>query len=113
MKNRLSIIAAAAIAFCFVVASHPAAAADDQAAQTKQVTTKQVTTKKVVTHKRHHVAKVVRQEAPYSRLEPYRSSGFVGDYPGDCARQRAGGECVVDLGYGRCVSCSIGGGGRR
>jgi len=106
MKNRFYlVIGAAAIAFSVALANQPASA-DDQA----PAATKQVTTKKVITHKHHHTAKVV-QKSPYSHLEPYRSSGFVGDYPGDCARQQAGGECVIDLGYGRCVSCSIGGGG--
>jgi hypothetical protein len=107
MKKRLClIIGAAAIAFSVALASQPASA-DDPA---PQATTKQVTTKKVVIHKRHHDAKVV-QKSPYSHLEPYRSSGFVGDYPGDCAKRRAAGECMIDLGYGRCESCSIGGGG--
>jgi hypothetical protein len=112
MKNFCFMIGAAAIAFNFAVASHPASAADDQATPTttKQSTAQQVTTKKVVHPKRHGV-KVVRPQSPYSRLEPYRSSGFVGEYPGDCAAQRANGQCMIDLGYGRCVSCSVGGGG--
>ena len=45
------------------------------------------------------------------RLEAFRSHGFVGSYPGEYARQRAAGECVIDLGYGRWESCHVGGGG--
>ena len=74
--------------------------------------TKVTTTKKrVVVHKkRHHVA---RRQSRYPELEPYRSNGFVGEFPGSCAYDRAAGRCMIDLGYGRCVQCDIGGGGGR
>jgi hypothetical protein len=61
-------------------------------------------------HKRH-VAK--RYPSAYPELEPYRSSGFIGQFPGSCAYDRAAGRCMIDLGYGRCMPCEIGGGGGR
>lgn len=73
--------------------------------------TKVVTVKKK--HKRHvarHV--VVRPRSAYPGLEPYRSFGFRGEFPGSCAYDRAAGNCMIDLGYGRCVPCDQGGGGR-
>ncbi len=45
----------------------------------------------------------------YRSLEPYRSMDFRGEFPGNCAVERAAGECMIDLGYGRCESCSVGG----
>jgi hypothetical protein len=67
------------------------------------------TTKKIVVHKKRYVAKHHRK---YEKLEPYRSSGFIGEFPGSCAYDRAAGTCMIDLGYGRCVPCSQAGGGR-
>jgi len=58
---------------------------------------------KLITHKRHKV-----HRPPYSRLEQYRSSDFVGQFPGSCAYDRAAGACMIDLGYGRCMPCSSG-----
>jgi hypothetical protein len=75
---------------------------------TAQDTVTVKTTKKK--HKRH-VAE--RYQRAYPELEPYRSSGFVGQFPGSCAYDRAAGRCMIDLGYGRCVSCDMGGGGGR
>jgi hypothetical protein len=49
------------------------------------------------------------RRAYYRSLEPYRSMDFRGEFPGNCAVQRAAGECMIDLGYGRCESCSVGG----
>jgi hypothetical protein len=72
--------------------------------------TKVVTVKKK--HKRHVARHVVRQLSAYPELEPYRSYGFRGEFPGSCAYDRAAGRCMIDLGYGRCVQCEIGGGGR-
>jgi hypothetical protein len=66
-------------------------------------------TKKIVVHKKRHVTKHHRQ---YEELEPYRSNGFIGEFPGSCAYDRAAGNCMIDLGYGRCVSCDTPGGGR-
>jgi hypothetical protein len=63
----------------------------------------------VVVHRRH----VVRSRSAYPELEPYRSNGFKGEFPGSCAYDRAAGNCMIDLGYGRCEPCSIGGGGGR
>jgi hypothetical protein len=61
-------------------------------------------------HKSHH-AKHAKAQNPYAELEPYRSLGFIGPYPGDYARMKATGNCVIDLGYGRSMSCDQGGGG--
>jgi hypothetical protein len=58
---------------------------------------------------KHHV---VRPRSAYPELEPYRSNGFIGEFPGSCAYDRAAGNCMIDLGYGRCMPCSIGDGGR-
>jgi hypothetical protein len=54
-----------------------------------------------------------RPQSAYPQLEPFRSSGFIGPFPGSCAYDRAAGNCMMDLGYGRCVPCDIGGGGGR
>jgi hypothetical protein len=51
----------------------------------------------------------VKANNPYKNLEPYRSMGFIGTYPGEYARLKASGECVIDLGYGRWESCNVGG----
>ncbi|HEX5508829.1 MAG TPA: hypothetical protein VFX37_10030 [Pseudolabrys sp.] len=68
-------------------------------------------------HAHHRVhARVYSEYSPeaarrayYQSLEPYRSMDFRGEFPGNCAVQRAAGECMIDLGYGRCESCSVGG----
>ena len=74
--------------------------------------TKVVTVKKKQKHKRHVARHTVRQRSAYPELEPYRSYGFIGEFPGSCAYDRAAGNCRIDLGYGRCVPCDYGGGGR-
>ena len=103
MPTRIWLFAfAAAIVFSFATPTF-AAPAEDQA----PVVTKK-TSKKTAHHKRH--AKPVYRSA-YPELEPYRSSGFVGQFPGACAYDRAAGRCMIDLGYGRCMPCDIGGGG--
>lgn len=63
-------------------------------------------------HKRHVAKHRTRQDSAYPALEPFRSSGFIGRFPGSCAYDRAAGRCMIDLGYGRCMPCEIGGGGR-
>jgi hypothetical protein len=73
---------------------------------------KVVTVKKKQKHKRHTSRHVARYRSAYPELEPYRSNGFIGEFPGSCAYDRAAGRCMIDLGYGRCVQCDIGGGGR-
>jgi len=106
MPNRFcAFVLAAAIAFSFA-APILAAPADDRA----PVVTKK-TAKKTVHHKRHAKHVAVYRSA-YPALEPYRSSGFIGSFPGACAYDRAAGRCMIDLGYGRCMPCEIGGGGR-
>lgn len=63
-------------------------------------------------HKSHHTKHAKAHRAnPYADLEPYRSFGFIGPYPGDYASRKAAGECVIDLGYGRWMSCDQSGGG--
>ena len=104
MRNRLCLsIVAAAIALSFAA---PSFAASEQA----QVVTKK-TVKKTVHHRRH-ARNVTVYRSAYPELEPYRSSGFIGQFPGSCAYDRAAGRCMMDMGYGRCVPCEIGGGGR-
>lgn len=65
-------------------------------------------------YKAHHTkqahAKAVK---PYADLERFRSMDFIGPYPGDYAARKAVGDCVIDLGYGRSMSCEQGGGGGR
>jgi hypothetical protein len=101
MKTRLIFtIAAAAMALAIAVPAQPSFA------DSTNVTT---TTKKVVVHKKRHIVKHHRK---YEALEPYRSSGFIGEFPGSCAYDRAAGNCMIDLGYGRCVPCDQPGGGR-
>lgn len=112
-----------AIAFGAVIAvTAPAAASDDGTG---------VTSGKIVRHKqvehlhmkhlhmKHMHARRTRahpenssdagRNAYYRSLEPYRSMDFKGEFPGNCAVQRAAGECMIDLGYGRCESCNSGG----
>jgi hypothetical protein len=104
MKIRIGLfVVAAALAFA-VAAPAPAAFADN----TAKVTT---TKKKIVVHRKRHVAK--RRGPAYPELEPYRSFGFIGKFPGSCAYDRAAGRCMIDLGYGRCVPCNVGDGGGR
>lgn len=62
-----------------------------------------------VGHKSSHAKHRRIAKNPYADLEPYRSMGFIGAYPGEYARRRAAGECVDDLGYGRWASCDAGG----
>jgi hypothetical protein len=62
-------------------------------------------------HKSHHAKHAKAKANPWAALEPYRSMDFVGDYPGDYAARKALGQCVIDLGYGRWMSCDQGGGG--
>ena len=105
MPNLVYLFAfAAVIAFSFATTTF-AATAEDQA----PVVTKK-TTKKNAHHKRHAKRATVYRSA-YPELEPYRSSGFIGQFPGACAYDRAAGRCMIDLGYGRCMPCDIGGGG--
>jgi hypothetical protein len=47
----------------------------------------------------------------HHQFEPFRSMDFKGKYPGNYASRKAAGDCVIDLGYGRWMSCDIGGGG--
>jgi hypothetical protein len=62
---------------------------------------------KTVHHVKHHRAQAqTRAKDSYAALEPYRSMGFVGAYPGEYARRRAAGDCVFDLGYGRFEYCN-------
>ena len=80
-------------------------------ARAQDATKVTATKKKIVVHKKRH--RVARRHSRYPELEPYRSNGFVGEFPGSCAYDRAAGRCMIDLGYGRCVQCEIGGGGGR
>ncbi|MGC1467302.1 MAG: hypothetical protein WA792_16400 [Pseudolabrys sp.] len=119
----VGLLCAGAIAFGAVIAvTAPAAASDDGTG---------VTSGKIVRHKqvehvhmkhlhmKHVHAGHMRahpenssgagRNAYYRSLEPYRSMDFKGEFPGNCAVQRAAGECMIDLGYGRCESCSVGG----
>jgi len=81
--------------FCAVITAIPIPLsptfAQDRTAETK-----------VVTHKWQ------KHRRSESRLEQYRSSDFVGQFPGSCAYDRAAGSCMIDLGYGRCMPCSSG-----
>jgi hypothetical protein len=52
--------------------------------------------------------RIAPSPSPYGHLERYRSLGFKGEYPGDCAYMRASGRCMIDLGYGRCEPCDMG-----
>jgi hypothetical protein len=107
MPNRLCLsILAAAIAFSFAAPTF-AAPADDQA----PIVTKK--TAKKPAHHKHHAKRGTVYRSRYPELEPYRSSGFIGEFPGSCAYDRAAGRCMMDMGYGRCVPCEIGGGGGR
>ena len=70
------------------------------------------TASETTVHKSHHAKRQhARAQDPYKELEPYRSFGFIGTYPGEYARIRASGECAIDLGYGRWLPCNSGGGG--
>ena len=86
MTNRLCVsLLAAAIGLSFSAASF-AATADHQA----PVVAKN-TIKKTVHHKRHSKNATAYRSA-YPALEPYRSSGFIGEFPGSCAYDRAAGR---------------------
>jgi len=76
------------------------------------------TSGKVVKHRHAHMKRLrahpgnssdAARRAYYRELEPYRSMDFKDEFPGNCAVQRAAGECMIDLGYGRCESCNTGG----
>jgi hypothetical protein len=58
-------------------------------------------------HPKYHHTTPAAPQSRYPELEPYRSLGFKGEYPGDCAYMRANGTCMIDLGYGRCEPCSL------
>jgi hypothetical protein len=45
------------------------------------------------------------REYEYGHLEPYRSFGFIGRYPGEYAWRKSIGQNVCDLGYGRWDMC--------
>ncbi len=65
-----------------------------------------------IIHKSHHSKHAKAHRAYlYADLEPFRSLEFIGPYPGDYASRKAPGECVIDLGYGRWMSCDMVGGG--
>jgi len=57
-------------------------------------------------HKHYRTQAHMRPKDPYAALEPYRSFGFSGAYPGAYALRRSLGECVIDLGYGRFEYCN-------
>jgi hypothetical protein len=95
MKTRL-VLSTVAAALALALAAPAPGFADSTTA----------TTTKVV-HRKHHPVAAPHSSA-YSGLERYRSSGFVGQFPGSCAYDRAAGNCVIDLGYGRCMDCSSG-----
>ena len=100
MKIRLGLaLVATGIAFAVAAPVQPSFAQNSSPAVT-------TTKKKVVVHKKRYVAK--RNGPAYPGLEPFRSNGFVGQFPGACAYDRAAGNCMIDLGYGRCEPCSIG-----
>jgi hypothetical protein len=106
MKTRIVLsIVAAVVALAIAAPTSFAVAQDPQ--QTTKVTKAK---KKVVVHRKRHVA---RYRSAYPELEPYRSFGFVGEFPGSCAYDRAAGNCMIDLGYGRCMPCEQSGGGGR
>lgn len=104
MKTRIALsIAVAAFAIAIAAPASFAVAQD-----TQQATPAPTVKKKPVVHRKRHI---VRQQDGYPALEPYRSTGFKGQFPGSCAYDRAAGNCMIDLGYGRCVPCELGGGG--
>jgi hypothetical protein len=119
----VGLLCAGAIAFGAVIAvTAPAAASDDGTGvtsgkivrhkQVEHVHTKHLHMKHVhAGHMRAHPenSSDAGRNAYYRSLEPYRSMDFKGEFPGNCAVQRAAGECMIDLGYGRCESCSVGG----
>ena len=119
----VGLLRAGAIAFGAVIAvTAPAAASDDGTGvtsgkivrhkQVEHVHTKHLHMKHVhAGHMRAHPenSSDAGRNAYYRSLEPYRSMDFKGEFPGNCAVQRAAGECMIDLGYGRCESCSVGG----
>ena len=106
MKTRIVLSIVAAVV-AIAIAAPPSFAVAQGTQQTAKVTK---TKKKVVVHRKRHF---VRSGPAYPELEPYRSFGFIGEYPGSCAYDRAAGRCMIDLGYGRCMPCEQGGGGGR
>lgn len=90
-RHRFAAVWAVAVSLALPASTQPVFAQDSD------------TSPKVTLHKRQKV-----HRPPYSRLEQYRSSDFVGQFPGSCAYDRAAGNCMMDLGYGRCMPCSAG-----
>jgi len=91
MKTSFALIAALLSVSLVVVA--PAGAASDQSTQ-KSAHAKRA--------KRAHASGYVYRWDPH----------FIGDLSGNCRLQRDAGVCMMDLGYGRCEPCSVGGGPR-
>ena len=57
-----------------------------------------ISTKKPIRHK------------PQMRVSaPENDPHFIGRLTGSCKAQQDAGICVIDLGYGRCESCNVGG----
>src|SRR5579872_7515633 len=110
----VGLLCAGAVAFGAInLTAGPAAAASNDAGSAPATYSF-----KSVKHKHHKMhGRIYREEsadaarrAYYRSLEPYRSMDFKGGFPGNCAVLRAAGECMIDLGYGRCESCNTGGG---
>jgi len=72
-------------ALALILASYPAAAANDQAAGTK--------------------SKRASQRVQQSSSVMYPSLDGIG---ATCAYDRAAGRCMIDLGNGRCMECNAG-----
>jgi hypothetical protein len=98
MKIRL-VLSIVATAVALAIAAPPQPGFADS-------TTPTTAAKSSLAYKKHHAA--TKHSPAYPGMERYRSSGFVGEFPGSCAYDRAAGNCVIDLGYGRCVDCSSG-----
>ncbi|MGH7914819.1 MAG: hypothetical protein ACREPW_09245 [Candidatus Binataceae bacterium] len=121
----VGLLCAGAIAFGAVIAaaSPAATASDDENSKPvasgkivkhkhlQHLRTKHLHTKHLRTHARIYPenSSGAARRAYYRSLEPYRSMDFRGEFPGNCAVQRAAGQCMIDLGYGRCESCNVGG----
>ena len=97
MPSRMSLLAVVAVASFALAVPNCAVRAENAPSVSTKKKTKKYSARK--------------HQSAYPGLEPYRSSGFVGQFPGSCAYDRAAGNCMMDLGYGRCVPCDIGGGG--
>ena len=90
MKILMTILAGA-VAFGLTAAA-PAFAAGEQ-----------TTVSAAQKHKR------VKRAAAPRRARPEDDFYFIGDVTGSCKVQRDAGACVVNLGYGRCEACNVGG----